>query len=75
MSEASSCIRWLLLDASFKYVCLFVCLFNFVNSLSLSGLLLFFAFFVVGTVGIVDPLLSLYSIYFAVFSLDSLKIR
>ena len=53
----------------------FVCLFNFVNSLSLSGLLLFFAFFVVGTVGIVDPLLSLYSIYFAVFSLDSLKIR
>ena len=71
MSEASSCIRWLLLDTSFKYVCLF----NFVNSLSLSGLLLFFAFFVVGTVGIVDPLLSLYSIYFAVFSLDSLKIR
>ena len=71
MGEASSCICWLLLDASFKYVCLF----NFVNSLSLSGLLIFFAFFVVGTVGIVDPLLSLYSIYFAVFSLDSLKIR
>ena len=71
MGEASSCIRWVLLDTSFKCVCLF----NFVNSLSLSGLLLFFAFFVVGTVGIVDPLLSLYSIYFAVFSLDSLKIR
>ena len=54
---------------------MFVCLFNSVNSLSLSGSLLFVAFFVVGTVGIVDPLLSLYSIYFAVFSLDSLKIR
>ena len=35
MSEASSYIRWLLLDTSFKYDCY---LFNLVKSLYLSGL-------------------------------------
>ena len=62
--EVSSCIRWLLRDRSFKCVCLF----NLVNPLLLSGLLLFFAVVVVGSVGIV-LFLSLNSI----FPLDSLK--
>ena len=48
-------------------------MFDFVNSLSLSGFSLFFAVVVVvGSVGIV-LFLSLYSIYFAMFPLDSLK--
>ena len=52
-------------------ICLFVCLFNFVNPVLLSGFLLFFC--CCCCCCWYCPLLSFYSIYFAMFSLESLK--